>query len=175
MRVSLRPGCQSLRTGFKHRALSLRPRAGRVVSVSAADHACSLTVRLVGITRSEVSHAGHPYGVEEREDPEFWQCACEQQICSRPVADWQLSGERVRECCSVARPAPVTGVPALLLNICPARCVVFAGRPLHRTTHETPAHREVCIHGPSWCCSRSQFPVGVGHTPLRPLPHQPSE
>lgn len=36
-----------------------------------------------------------PCGVEEREDPEFWQCACEQQICSRPRADWQLSGGRV--------------------------------------------------------------------------------
>lgn len=33
-----------------------------------------------------------PCGVEEKEDPEFWQCACEQQICSRPRADWQLSG-----------------------------------------------------------------------------------
>lgn len=61
----------------------------------------------------------------------FGNCACEQQICSRPAADWQLSGVRVRECCSVAGPAPVTGVPALLLNICPALCVVFAGSPLH--------------------------------------------
>lgn len=110
--------------------------------------------------------------LRKEEDPEFWQCACEQQICSRPRADWHLSGERVREVLQCGSPAPVTGVPALLLlNICPARCVVFAWSTLHTDNtgdSSTPRQR---MHSLSWCCSRSQFSrgCGPGHTPRRPV------
>lgn len=66
-----------------------------------------------------------PCGVEEREDPEFWQCACEQQICSRPRADWQLSGGRV----AVWQARLLSPASPHYLDICPARCVVSPGVP----------------------------------------------
>lgn len=89
----------------------------------------SLTVRLVGITRSEVSHAGYPCGVEESEDPEFWQCACEQQIYSRLRADWQLSAG-VLQC---GMPGSCHRRPRIAgLYIWPARCVVSPGGPFHK-------------------------------------------
>lgn len=55
------PQAASCSPRFERRALSLRPRAGKGLSVvPAADHAPSPLVHLVGITRSEVSRAGHP-------------------------------------------------------------------------------------------------------------------
>ena len=147
---------------LEHRAHTLRPRAGRDVSAQAADHASSLslshTVRLVGITRSEVSHAGYPCGVEEAAVPEFWQCACEQQICSRPKADWQLSagvlqGGSLGSCHRRPRTA------GHLLS-CLAR------RTLHKDNtrdYSTPRRLHA---GFSWCCSSSHALVGVDRTTM---------